>query len=314
MKNQHFSCIKVFQSDGGAELTSNYFKTHLRTSGIHHKLSCPCTPAQNDRALRKHRHVTETDLLLLFHSHLSSYFWVDAFSTTAHIINRLPTPLLGGKSPFEFLYGYSLYYENFHPFGCRVYPCLHDYMPNKLFHCSISCIFLGYSPSHKGLHCLDPTTTKLYITRHAQLDETQFPIVCSSQDQPLSSLHNLNFLEPHFYHIDSSSLPLFHRTFLNPAHLCVTFVLTLWMSLCRLILLLQVPLCHPRLLIRPLLKLLLIPLLLWALILGSHEPKLVSSRLAIQQILVFWAHLDFLMLFLHPLSQENSNLLLRILL
>ena len=150
--------------------------------------------------------------------------------------------------------------------GCRVYPYLRDYMPNKLSPRSMPCIFLDYISAHKGFRYLDPATTKLYITRHAQFDETHFPTIPSSQAQPLSSIPISNFLEPHLYHIDSSPLPLHHRTFLDPAHPRVIFILTLWMSLCRLILLLQVPLCHPRLLIQPLLNLLLMPLL-WALIL-----------------------------------------------
>lgn len=62
VENQYSSRIKVFQSDGGTEFTSTCFKTHLRNSGIHHQLSCPYTPAQNGRAERKHRHVTETGL------------------------------------------------------------------------------------------------------------------------------------------------------------------------------------------------------------------------------------------------------------
>ena len=287
MENQYSGRIKVFQSDEGAEFASTCFKTHLHSSGIHHQLSCPYTPAQNGRAERKHCHVTETGLTFLFHSHLSPCLWLDAFSTATYIINQLPTSLLGGKSPFELHYGYSPHYDNFHPFGCRVYPCLHNYMPNKLSPSNIPCILLGYSHTHKGFHCLDPTTTKLYITRRAQFDETYFSTVPSSQAKPLSSLRISYFLKPHLYHIDSSPLPLHHRTFLNLVHPHVILVLTLWMSLCRLILLLQVPLCHHRLLIRPLLNLLLIPLLLWALILSSHEPKLVSSRLVIQQILVF---------------------------
>ena len=189
----------VFQINGGVEFTSTCFKAHLRTSGIHHQLSCPYTPVQNGRAERKHRHVTEIGLALLFHSHLSPCFWVDAFNTATYIINQLPTPLLDGKSPFELLYGYSPHYENFHSFGCRVYACLRDYMLNKLSPLSIPCIFLGYSPSHKGFRCLDPTTTRLYITRHAH-----FPIVPSFQAQPLFSLHISNFLEPRLHHIDPS--------------------------------------------------------------------------------------------------------------
>lgn len=187
---------RKWSSVGGTEFTNNCFQVHLRTSSIHHQLSCPYTPAQNGRAERKHRHVTETGLALLFHSHTSPRFWVDAFSTAAYIINHLPTPLLGDKSPFELLYGSSPNYENFHPFGCRVYPCLRDYMPNKFSPCTIPCIFLGYSSSYKGFRCLDPTTSRIYITRHAQFDETHFPFLDISQAQPISSLQFSNFLEP----------------------------------------------------------------------------------------------------------------------
>ena len=113
-------------------------------------------------------------MTLLFHSHFSPCFCVDAFSTAAYIISWLPTPLHGGKSPFELLYSYSPYYDNFHPFCCHVYPYLRDYMSNKLSPHSIPCIFFCYSSAHKGFCCLNPATTKLYITRHAQFDETHF--------------------------------------------------------------------------------------------------------------------------------------------
>ena len=150
----------------------------------------------NGRVERKHRHVTETGLALLFHSHTSPHFWVDAFSTAAYIINHLPTPLLGGKSPFELLYGSPPNYENFHPFGCRVYPCLRDYMPTKFSPHSIPCIFMGYSSSYKGFRCLDLTTFRLYITRHTQFDDNYFPSLDTSQARPISFLQFSNFLEP----------------------------------------------------------------------------------------------------------------------
>lgn len=124
VENQHSARIKKFQSGGGAGYTNNCFKSHLSKFGIHHQLSCPYTLSQNGRAERKHRHITETGFTLLFHCHIQTDFWVESFSTAAYIINRLPTPLLGAKSLFEMLYGSSPNYENFHPFGCRVYPCL----------------------------------------------------------------------------------------------------------------------------------------------------------------------------------------------
>ena len=150
MENQHSARIKKFQSDDGAKFTSNCFKAHLRTSGIHHHLSCTYTPAQNGRAERKNHLVIETGLALLFYFHTFPCLLVDVFSIAAYIINRLPAPLLGSKSPFELLYGSSPNYENFHPFGCRVYPCLHDYMPNKFSPRSIPCIFWVTTPLIKG--------------------------------------------------------------------------------------------------------------------------------------------------------------------
>ena len=181
VENQHSARIKKFQSDNGAKFTSNCFKAHFRTYGIHHHLSCTYTPAQNGYAERKNHLVIETGLALLFYFHTSPCLLVDAFSIAAYIINRLPAPLLGGKSPFELLYGSSPNYENFHPFGCRVYPCLRDYTPNKFFPSSIPCIFLGYNSSYKVFCCLDPTTSRLYITRHAQFDETHFHFLFTSQ-------------------------------------------------------------------------------------------------------------------------------------
>ena len=138
----------------------------------------------------------------------------------------MPTPLLGGKSPFELLYGSSPNYENFHPFGCRVYPCLRAYMPNKFSPRSIPCIFLGYSPSYKGFRCLDPVTSRLYITRHAQFDENHFPFIDTSHAQPLSSLQFSHFLEPRILHTDPpSSSPTPHSPHItqsgfNPCAIC----------------------------------------------------------------------------------------------
>lgn len=120
VENQ-FSCkIKIFQSDGGTEFTKSRLQTHFIKCGIQHLKSCPYTPAQNGRAERKHRHVTEMGLTLLFHVAAPMSLWVESFSTAVSTINCLPTPLLGNKSPFELLFGHTPSYDSFHVFGCRV--------------------------------------------------------------------------------------------------------------------------------------------------------------------------------------------------
>lgn len=141
-------------------------------NGTLHRLSCPYTPKQNGRVERKHRHVVETGLAMLFNGRVPPTYWVDAFSLAAYIINRLPSPVLDGKSPFEVLFSCKPSYSNFRAFAFRVYPYLRDYAANKLRLRSLPCIFLGYSPQYKGYKCLDPTTSRIFITRHARFDES----------------------------------------------------------------------------------------------------------------------------------------------
>ncbi|KAJ9542859.1 LOW QUALITY PROTEIN: hypothetical protein OSB04_029365 [Centaurea solstitialis] len=157
VKTQFERQIKVFQSDGGTEFTNNKVKTFFSDNDILHQLSCPHTPTQNGRAVRKHRHITET-----------------AFTTAVYTINRLPSSVLDNKSPFEVLFHTTPNYENFRPFGCRVYPYLRDYCTTKLAPRSVPCIFIGNNNQYKGYRCLDPVANKIFTTRHAQFDEAYF--------------------------------------------------------------------------------------------------------------------------------------------
>ena len=45
----------------------------------------------------------------------------------------------------------------------------------KLQFCSKRCVFLGYSDSHKGFKCLDPSEGRVYISRDIVFDEHVFP-------------------------------------------------------------------------------------------------------------------------------------------
>uniref|UniRef100_A0A2N9I3R3 Reverse transcriptase Ty1/copia-type domain-containing protein n=1 Tax=Fagus sylvatica TaxID=28930 RepID=A0A2N9I3R3_FAGSY len=63
------------------------------------------TPEQNGIAERKHRHLVETGLTMLFHAQLPKYLWVDAFTTAVYLINRLPSSVLQMQTPFYKLYG-----------------------------------------------------------------------------------------------------------------------------------------------------------------------------------------------------------------
>ena len=172
-------------------------------------------------------------LALLFHSHIPTHFWVEAFSTAAYIINRLPTPLLEDKSHFQLLYGSSPNYEIFHPFGCRVYPCLRDYMTNKFSPQSILCVFMVI------IHLI-----KVFIVLTLPPPESILPAMLNLT-KPTFLFTKLP--KPNPYPLSKSqlfwnlvSLPqtcpcfLLHQTldiFLNPDPPHVLFVLIQWMTL-----------------------------------------------------------------------------------
>jgi transposase InsO family protein len=182
VENQFSSKIKQLQSDGGGEYTSNHFQSFLTKKGILHRKSCPHTSQQNGLAERKLRHILETSLTLLAHSHLSNKYWVDAFLTAIHVINRLPTPTLQFFYPFFKLYNREPNYQELRVFGCLCYPLLRPYDLHKLEYRSKPCIFLGYH--HAGYKCLDPVTNKVYLSRHVVFNEDSFP----AKDQAVSLL------------------------------------------------------------------------------------------------------------------------------
>jgi hypothetical protein len=102
-------------------------------------------------------------------------FWDEAFLTATFLINLLPTKVLNLVSPVEKLLEVSPHYESLRTFGCACWPNLRPYNKHKLAFRSKRCVFLGYSPMHKGVKCLDTSTGRVYISRDVVFDEQVFP-------------------------------------------------------------------------------------------------------------------------------------------
>ena len=129
-------------------------------------------------------------------------YWWEAFSTTTYLLNRLHTPVLNHKSPYEQIFHQPPDYY-LRTFGCACYPCLRPYSRHKFHFRTSLCIFLGYSPYHKGYKCLH-SSGRVYIARSVTFDETQFaypllfPISSTSPSSPSPPpiLHPLPFPSP----------------------------------------------------------------------------------------------------------------------
>ena len=114
--------LKALQSDNAKEYFT--FTLYLTEQRIHHRLTYPYTHEQNGTLERKHRYLTEISLTLLASASLPSNFWGESFSTTATIINYLPSPALNNMSPFEKLFHKKPDYKFLRVFGCACYPLL----------------------------------------------------------------------------------------------------------------------------------------------------------------------------------------------
>ena len=101
-------------------------------------------------------------------------FWDEAFLTAVHIINMLPSRVINHETPVERLLHTKPDYTSLCVFGCACWPNLRPYNNRKVMFRSKQCVFLGYSPQHKGVKCIDVSTGRVYISRDVVFDETKF--------------------------------------------------------------------------------------------------------------------------------------------
>ena len=165
--------IKVVRSDNGSEFLS--LRTFFKDHGIHHQTSCVYTPQQNGRVERKHRHILNMARSLLFQSNLPTKFWGESVLTAAYLINRTPTPLLQGKTPYEILHNTPPTYDQLRVFGCLCFAKRHSSRHDKFQEKGRKCIFMGYPHNKKGWRVYDMENQDFFVSRDVIFNEDTFP-------------------------------------------------------------------------------------------------------------------------------------------
>jgi transposase InsO family protein len=172
IKTQYNINVKCIRSDNGSKfLVKIFFNEH----GIIHQCSCVSTPQQNGIVERKHQHILGTARALLFQSKLPHIFWAHAVGHVVHIINKLPTPFLPNKSPYQVLHNCLPDIDSLRVFGSLCYATTLQHNRRKLDSRSRKCVYLGFRVGVKGHTLFDLQSREIFISKDVVFFEHIFP-------------------------------------------------------------------------------------------------------------------------------------------
>lgn len=182
-KTQFKGEIKVIRSDNALEFDDAFCKKFFQKCGIVHQTSCVRRPQQNARVERKHRHILEVARSLRFQAGLPLQYWGECVMAAVYIINRLPSPVLGNKTPYECLFNEPPDYSVMKIFGCLAFACNPTNSGDKFAPRGVPCVFMGYPTLQKGYRLLNLQSMQTFVSRDVLFHEFIFPF----QSQSVSS-------------------------------------------------------------------------------------------------------------------------------
>ncbi|KAG7598819.1 F-box associated interaction domain [Arabidopsis suecica] len=172
--------LKTLRSDNGSEFLS--LGDFFREKGIIHETSCVGTPQQNGRVERKHRHILNVARALRFQANLPVEFWGFCALTAGYLINRTPSMILKGKTPFELLYQRTPPMNHLRVFGCLCYVHNQKHGGDKFASRSNKSVFLGYPYGKKGWKVYNLDTGVISTSRDVIFLENDFPFAQPAVD------------------------------------------------------------------------------------------------------------------------------------
>ncbi|KAE8692332.1 hypothetical protein F3Y22_tig00110840pilonHSYRG00095 [Hibiscus syriacus] len=107
---------------------------------------------------------------MLSNAGLGKEFWAEALFYACHLVNRLPSTAIGGKTPLEKWFGEpATDYDSLHVFGSTAY---YHVKESKLDPRAKKAIFMGITSGVKGYRLWCPETKKIIFSRDVTFDES----------------------------------------------------------------------------------------------------------------------------------------------
>lgn len=160
--------VRTVRSDQGTEYAD--FNKFCQSVGISREYSVAYSPAQNGRAERFNRTLTEKTRAMFLSSGIPKKYWGDAFATAAKVYNLCPSAK-GDVTPFELFFQKKPDVSRIRVFGCVVYCMLEKMERSKLDSRSEKGRLLGYEDGIKGWKVL-LDSGKVVVRRNCRFDES----------------------------------------------------------------------------------------------------------------------------------------------
>ncbi|XP_071699236.1 uncharacterized protein [Rutidosis leptorrhynchoides] len=208
LENQFTKRIKIIRSDNGTEFLNNKMADFLKTKGIVHQTTCAYTPQQNGVVERKHRHLLNVARALMFQEGSPLNMCSECVLTACYLINRTPTVVLNGKSPYELIFKTEHNISYIKCFGCLCFSTVLN-PSDKFSSRSIKCILIGFSSVKKGYKLYNLDDKSVFFSRDVKFYETVFPLKLKLVDEKQNDndLYKMNFFDQMFLSTNDTSSP-----------------------------------------------------------------------------------------------------------
>ncbi|KAG3060854.1 hypothetical protein PI125_g24826 [Phytophthora idaei] len=113
--------VKFVWHDGAREFATNSLKDFYEDEGIEQQTTVPYAHQTNGTAERAIRTIVTIGRSMLHHAKLDKCFWAEAAMTAIYVKNRLPSPKIEHKTPFEIVYKSKPSVKHMRVFGCQTY-------------------------------------------------------------------------------------------------------------------------------------------------------------------------------------------------
>ncbi|KAG2762260.1 hypothetical protein Pcac1_g25895 [Phytophthora cactorum] len=180
--------VKFVRHDGAREFATNSLKAFYEDQGIEQQTTVPYAHQTNGTAERAIRTIVTIGRSMLHHAKLDKCFWAEAAMTTIYVKNRLPSPKIEHKTPFEIVYKSKPSVKHVCVFGCRTYILTPKEKRLKWDPKARAGLFLGYEEVSKAYRLYDIEAGQVVISRDVNFDESTFGLSPPISDEDVDDL------------------------------------------------------------------------------------------------------------------------------